>query len=83
MMLEMSYKHPEYESQVRKVQIVDDSSDKYYGKGYQDIQNRVPCIGNTCEELGRPQIDMADALEKIMETYRTEVSAAQALLDQK
>ena len=28
------------------------SADKYYGKGYQDVQNRVPWIDNTTEELG-------------------------------
>jgi nucleoside-diphosphate-sugar epimerase len=83
MMLEMSFSFPEYEQQARNVKIVEVSSDAYYGKGYQDIKSRVPYIDNTCEELQwSPAIDVNDALLKIMDTYRHEVAAARALLDQ-
>ena len=82
LMLEMSFNYPEYESQARKVNIVEVTSTDYYGKGYQDIKNRVPYIGNTCEELDwAPLVDVKTALGKIMETYRHEVAAARALLD--
>lgn len=81
LMLEMSFLYPEYETQARKVNIVEVGSVEYYGKGYQDIQSRVPYIGNTCEELDwAPKIAVGDALRKIMDTYRYEVSAAQKLL---
>ena len=82
LMLEMSFLYPEYEQQARNVSILEVTSEDYYGKGYQDIQSRVPFIGNTCEELDwAPRVDVRDALAKIMETYRHEVATAQALLD--
>jgi nucleoside-diphosphate-sugar epimerase len=83
LMLEMSFQYPEYESQARNVNIVEVSSTDYYGKGYQDIKNRVPYIENTCTELDwAPKVDVKIALAKIMDTYRHEVAAARALLDQ-
>ena len=81
-MLDMSLNYPEYEAQARKVNIVEVSSTEYYGKGYQDIQSRVPFIDNTCEELDwAPTVDVTSALGKIMDTYRHEVASARALLD--
>ena len=35
----------------RSVTLVDTTADDYYGKGYQDVQNRVPKITNTCADL--------------------------------
>ena len=50
--------------------------------GYQDIQTRVPYIGNTCDELDwKPQVAVKDALRNIFEAYRHEVGEARALLD--
>ena len=81
-MLAMALKIPEYQQQAGKVNIVEIGSAEYYGKGYQDIQSRVPFIDNTREELGwRPEVSLESALERIFETYRTEVAAASALLD--
>ena len=82
LMLEMSYHYPEYEEQARNVNIVEVSSTDYYGKGYQDIQSRVPYIENTCVELEwAPVVAVKTALETIMNTYRHEVVSARALLD--
>ena len=82
LMLEMSLQIPEYEPQARQVNIVEVSSADYYGKGYQDIQSRVPFIDNTCEELDwAPGVDVKISLGKIMDTYRHEVASAGALLD--
>ncbi len=82
LMLEMSFHYPEYATQAQKVNIVEVSSSDYYGKGYQDIQSRVPYIENTCAELSwKPAIDVKSALRKIMDAYRHEVATAQALLD--
>jgi hypothetical protein len=39
------------------VQLVETTSGAYYGKGYQDVQNRVPKIDNTMQELGWRRID--------------------------
>ena len=82
LMLDMALRIPEYEAQARKVSIVEVSSQDYYGKGYQDIQSRVPYIDNTRKELDwAPQVPLQSALGRIFETYRTEVRQARALLD--
>lgn len=82
MMLEMALEFPEYQEQARKVSIVEVTSSDYYGKGYQDIQSRVPYIQNTCDELDwLPTVSLKSALSKIMDTYKNEVAEARALLD--
>jgi nucleoside-diphosphate-sugar epimerase len=82
MMLELAPQYPEYAEGAAKVQIVETTSGAYYGAGYQDVQNRVPKITNTCEELGwKPTTTMADALKKIFDAYRGQVAAAQALME--
>jgi nucleoside-diphosphate-sugar epimerase len=82
MMLELAEKYPEYASAAKQVRIVETTSGAYYGAGYQDVQNRVPKITNTCAELGwKPTTSMADALKKIFDAYRSQVGAAKALMD--
>jgi nucleoside-diphosphate-sugar epimerase len=82
MMLELAAEYPEYASGAAKVQIAETSSGAYYGAGYQDVQNRVPKIENTQQDLGwTPTTTMADALRGIFDAYRDQVAAAQALMD--
>jgi nucleoside-diphosphate-sugar epimerase len=82
MMLELAPKYPEYAEGAAKVKIVETTSGAYYGAGYQDVQNRVPKITNTCEELDwKPTTTMADALKKIFDAYRGQVAEAQKLMD--
>jgi nucleoside-diphosphate-sugar epimerase len=82
MMLELAGKYPEYSTGAKQVKIVETTSGAYYGAGYQDVQNRVPKITNTCEELDwAPTTTMADALKKIFDAYRGQVAEAQALMD--
>jgi nucleoside-diphosphate-sugar epimerase len=46
------------------------------------VQNRVPKIDNTCEELNwQPRVTMKDALERIFESYRAHVRDAQDLMN--
>lgn len=81
MMLKLAQDYPEYKEGAAKVKIVETTSDDYYGKGYQDVQNRVPHIGNTMSELNwSPQVNMADALRHIFDAYRTHVSDAKNLV---
>ncbi|RAS08268.1 NAD-dependent epimerase/dehydratase family protein, partial [Cupriavidus alkaliphilus] len=83
MMLEMAADYPEYAQEARHTQIVETSSGDFYGKGYQDVQHRVPKIDNTIAELGwRPQIGMEAALRRIFEAYRGHVSDARVLVNQ-
>jgi nucleoside-diphosphate-sugar epimerase len=82
MMLKLAAEYPEYAEGAKKVQIVETSSGAYYGAGYQDVQNRVPKIENTQNDLGwTPTTTMADALRGIFDAYRGQVGAAQALMD--
>ena len=81
MMLDLALTYPEYRVTARKVKLVNTTSATYYGKGYQDVQNRVPHIGNTMSELNwSPKVNMADALRHIFDAYRGHVSDAQALV---
>ena len=44
-------------NEVIKVKLVETTSTAYYGKGYQDVQNRVPKITNTMSDLGwKPRV---------------------------
>jgi nucleoside-diphosphate-sugar epimerase len=81
-MLALAARYPEYRETAAKVKLVETTSGAYYGKGYQDVQNRVPKIENTMQELGwAPRVTMADALEKIFEAYRGDVAQARALME--
>jgi len=81
-MLEIATAFPEYQHGAGEVNLVEVSSDEYYGEGYQDIKTRVPFIENTMQDLGwAPAIDVKNALRSIFEYYRHEVGDAQALID--
>jgi nucleoside-diphosphate-sugar epimerase len=80
MMLDLARSYPEYRKNAGKVKLVKTSSGKYYGKGYQDVQNRVPKIENTMKDLGwKPKVDMHSALKHIFEAYRGQLDEARAL----
>jgi nucleoside-diphosphate-sugar epimerase len=81
-MLALAKHYPEYAETAAKVQIVETTADAYYGKGYQDVQNRVPKITNTCRDLDwKPVVAMDDALARIFEAYRGQVAEARRLVD--
>jgi len=80
MMVELAREYPEYEKAARKVRLVSTTAERYYGRGYQDMQNRVPKIANTCRELGwQPRTPMREALRRIFDAYRTHVAEARHL----
>ncbi len=63
MMLDLALTYPEYRETAARVRIVETTAAEYYGKGYQDVQNRVPKIANTCADLDwRPRVPMNEAL---------------------
>jgi hypothetical protein len=61
--------------------MVETTSGDYYGKGYQDVQNRVPKIDNTMQTSTGPRVAMDDALRGIFEAYRGQVAEARKLMD--
>ena len=82
MMLELAKSYPEYKDAAAKVKLVETTSDVYYGKGYQDVQNRVPKIDNTMMDLDwAPKVDMREALIGIFDAYRQELDEARHLVD--
>jgi nucleoside-diphosphate-sugar epimerase len=82
MMLELAKKYPEYRDSAAQVKLVDESAGTYYGKGYQDVQTRVPAIESTMRDLGwKPTVAMDDALARIFDAYRGHVAAARALVE--
>jgi len=82
MMLALAREYPEYRESATASAIVETTAADYYGSGYQDVQNRVPKIDNTCADLGwKPVVAMDDALRRIFDAYRHHVGDARALVD--
>jgi nucleoside-diphosphate-sugar epimerase len=64
------------------VQLLDTTAAEYYGKGYQDVENRVPKIDNTRADLDwTPRVTMQQALRHIFDAYRDQISQAGRLLE--
>lgn len=83
MMLEIAAQIPEYRDSAKRVKLLDVKADDYYGKGYQDVENRVPNVDHTRKELGwEPKVDMQTALRKIFEFYRGDVAEARRLVEE-
>ena len=82
MMLAMAAEYPEYAESAQRTRIVETSSGAFYGSGYQDVQNRLPRISTTVEELGwRPTVSMDASLRRIFESYRGKVVEARSLTE--
>ena len=82
MMVKLAVTYPEYRPNARKVKLVATTAARYYGKGYQDVKNRVPKIANTMKDLGwRPRVNMQLALKRIFDAYRGDVAEARHLVD--
>ena len=82
MMVKLALEYPEYRANARKVRLVKTTAEQYYGKGYQDVQNRVPMISQSTNDLGwRPQVNMREALKRIFDAYRTHVAEARRLVE--
>jgi nucleoside-diphosphate-sugar epimerase len=82
MMLALAVTYPEYAKNAKKVRLIETTSQAYYGKGYQDVQNRVPKIDATCRDLDwKPQVTMKRALKLIFDAYRGHTAEARHLMD--
>jgi len=82
MMLKLSLEYPEYRGNAKKVRLVKTTAAQYYGKGYQDVQNRVPLIAQTTKDLGwKPKVGMRQALKHIFDAYRTQIQEAAGLVE--
>lgn len=82
MMLELAKSYPEYRDNAARVKMVETTSAAYYGKGYQDVQNRVPKIENTMKDLDwKPEYSMEQALQHVFDAYKDQVAAARDLVN--
>jgi nucleoside-diphosphate-sugar epimerase len=82
MMIDLALTYPEYRDTAERVRVVETTAAEYYGKGYQDVQNRVPRIDNTCADLDwKPTVGMDEALRRIFDAYRGHVADARRLMD--
>ncbi|MDE2234510.1 MAG: bifunctional UDP-4-keto-pentose/UDP-xylose synthase [Gammaproteobacteria bacterium] len=82
MMLALANEFPEYRDSAKQVKLVEVRADDYYGKGYQDVENRLPNVDHTRKELGwEPKVDMKSALRKLFEFYRGHVAEARELVE--
>src|SRR5207245_707464 len=71
-MVDLALEYPEYRDAARKVRIVRTSAERYYGRGYQDMQNRVPNIVATKRDLGfRPRFFSKVRRTSVLEHERT------------
>ena len=82
MMVDLALTYPEYRDTASQVELIDTTAEDYYGRGYQDVQNRVPDIRNTCAELHwEPKVTMEDSLKRIFDAYRGQVAEARQLVE--
>jgi len=81
-MLRVAATYAEYRTNAAKVRLVDTTAAEYYGKGYQDVENRVPKIDNTRADLDwTPRVTMQQALRQIFDAYRGQIGQAAELLE--
>ena len=63
-------KYHGFEAVAKKAKIVEVTSTKYYGKGYQDIMTRVPSIKRAKEKLGwSPKVGFDEAITRTLDFY--------------
>ena len=68
-----AYKH--FRDRIEDVKIIDITSGKHYGEGYQDMVNRTPYIRNTERELNwKSKINLRQALKGIFAAYVEELN---------
>lgn len=80
-MIEMASDYPEYREFSDQVKLIDVPAETYYGKGYQDVLQRVPNIDAARRDFGwEPKVSFDEALRQIFEAYRGHVGEARDLL---
>ena len=63
-------KYPKYKENAMSTEIIETNSENYYGKGYQDVDRRVPSINNAKQKLNwAPKVDMLEALQRTLDFH--------------
>ncbi len=72
-------RHPDHRNDSTFSEIVETSSEAYYGKGYQDILTRKPAIAKARRLLGwEPKTDLVTSLQYTLDAFLAEVRASGA-----
>ncbi|WP_136515894.1 bifunctional UDP-4-keto-pentose/UDP-xylose synthase [Geomonas edaphica] len=72
-LLELVGQYPGYEERAKACRIIEVTSAEFYGKGYQDMLNRVPSVKNAKQRLGwEPSTSVEDALRQTLDFYLIE-----------
>jgi len=80
LMLELALKRKMFKENAMKTKLVELNQEQYYGKGFQDVQNRVPWIKNTQEELDwSPTFTLKQSLERVYDFYEDQLANARKL----
>lgn len=62
--------YPYFKDNLHKVKIISKTGKEHYGEGYEDMNNRVPFIDNTMEELAwDPKINFKTIVQKTLQAY--------------
>lgn len=70
LLLELIQTNASYANYVAQVKLQTINSNSYYGKGYQDVQRRMPSIKRAQQQLDwQPEIDIKTSLKKILDFY--------------
>lgn len=70
LLIEQVKSYPKYVDVAKKTQLQTVLAENYYGKGYQDVNRRVPSIENAQKYLGwQPKTDIKTSLKKILDYY--------------
>ena len=71
LMLAVARQDADLGERAKKVRLISVPAAKYYGKGYEDVRNRVPKIDNTRKELDwKPRTGMREAFQHIYDANR-------------
>lgn len=73
LLIEQVKNYPKYANVAKNTQLQTVAADNYYGKGYQDVDRRVPSIKNAQNYLGwQPKTDIKTSVKKILDYYLSE-----------
>lgn len=71
LMLQVARADADLGARAKSIKLISTSEKKYYGDGYQDVQNRVPKITNTCKDLNwKPRTGMRETFKHIFDANR-------------